>query len=99
MNECGESVCKARRVTAPWRVGDVVHRRPVHPNRYSLDGLRWLEAAGWAGAPRLLSTEPNGTQQVTFMPGRVPWQQPVPAWAATDDALRRVAQLVRQSTT
>jgi aminoglycoside phosphotransferase (APT) family kinase protein len=74
----------------------VVHRRPVDPSRYGLDGLRFFEAAGWTGAPRLLSSEATGTQQVTFLPGRVPWAQPTPAWAVTEDALHRVAQLVRE---
>lgn len=84
------------RVTNPLRVRDEVHRRPDEPNPRALAGLRWFEAAGWTGAPRLLSVEPDGTQRLTFLPGQVPWQQPVPPWAVTQDALTRVAQLVRE---
>jgi Phosphotransferase enzyme family len=84
------------RVSPPRRVGAVVHRRPVQTNLHALEALRWFEAAGWGGAPRLLSTDPNAEQVVTFLPGRVPWPQPTPAWAATADALTGIAHLVRQ---
>lgn len=83
-------------MTGPVRVGDVVHRHPVRPNLDATAALRWFEAAGWAGAPHALATGSDGEQTVTFLPGRVPWQQPIPTWAATDQALTRVARLVRE---
>ena len=83
-------------MSGPVRAGDVVHRRPLRPNLAATSALRLLQAAGWPGAPRLLATRSDGGQTVTFLPGRVPWQQPVPAWAVTDQAMVGVARLVRE---
>ncbi len=84
------------RVTRPRRVDGRVERRPARPHPSALAALRRFEAAGWDGAPRLVTVAPDGLEILTFLPGRVPWQHPVPAWASTDDALADVARLVRQ---
>ena len=64
--------------------------------------LRHLEAAGFAGAPRVLGTE-NNREVLTFIDGDVamdPRWQPghghrLPPYARTDTALRGAAKLIR----
>ena len=65
--------------------------------------LRYLEAAGFAGAPRVLGTE-NNREVLTFIDGDVaadPCWQPghghrLPPYARTDAALRGAAKLIRK---
>jgi len=84
------------RVTGAVRVGGTVQRRPRRAHPRALAVLRWFDDIGWAGAPRVVSAEPGGPEVLTYLPGRVPWQHPLPAGAVSDDALSGVARLVRQ---
>jgi hypothetical protein len=78
------------------RVGDTVRRTagPWTPSVHAL--LRHLEAAGFAGAPRAIGFDDRGREVLSYLPGDVigttrPW----PAWVHSDDALRQVAEWVR----
>jgi hypothetical protein len=58
--------------------------------------LRYLEDAGFAGAPRAIGFDDNGREVVTYLPGRtvgveVPW----PAWVYSDAALVQVGHWLR----
>lgn len=83
-------------MTAVVQVGETVQRRPPRAHPRALAVLRWFEDSGWDGAPRVVSAEPGGLEVLRYLPGRVPWEHPLPAWAVSDDAVCGVAQLVRQ---
>lgn len=84
------------RVTRPKLVDGKVVRAPTRPNPVARAAMRWFQASGWDGAPRLLAVRPDGSEVLSYLPGRVPWVEPVPSWASTDIALAGVAHLVRQ---
>lgn len=70
------------------RIGDTV-RRPVEawtPAVHSL--LRYLEEAGFRGAPRVLGTDESGREILTFLPSE-------PVWPYSNEVLVATAQLVR----
>lgn len=69
-----------RRPTGPWTPG-------VHAL------LRHLEAAGFAGAPRVLGFDEQDREILTFVGGTVIW--PEAPELVTDAALAEVAQLIR----
>ena len=77
------------------RVGDTV-RRPqtaASPGVHAL--LRHLERVGFDGAPRLLGTDDQGREVLSFVPGTAA-TPPYPPWALTDAALGSVADLLRR---
>lgn len=75
------------------RVGDTVVR-PAAPCREATHALlAHLRAAGFAGAPSLLSAGPD-TETLTYLPG-TPAVPPLAAEFVTDDALASVAALLR----
>jgi hypothetical protein len=77
-----------------FRVGDTV-RRPSGPHTESVHVLlRHLAERGFAGAPRVVGSDPHG-EILGYIPGRAPATDPVPAWALTDAALRSVGRLLR----
>jgi hypothetical protein len=77
------------------RVGDTV-RRPVRPHSAAVHALlRHLERAGFDAAPRFLGIDDRGRETLTYVPGATP-PQPLPAYAAGDDALAGVARLLRR---
>ncbi len=78
------------------RVGETV-RRPRRPWSDSVAAyLRHLEAVGFDGAPRYLGVDARGRDILEFVPGDVPGQPVVEAWAAADEALVAVAKLLRR---
>lgn len=77
------------------RRGDTV-RRPLRPTSASTHALlRHLAEVDFDGAPRLLGTDDQGREVLTFIPGEAV-TPPYPAWALTDEALRSVAVLLRR---
>jgi hypothetical protein len=73
-----------RRPTGPWT--PAVHALLAH-----------LEAAGLAGAPRVLGTDPEGREVLTYLPGAtVGGQRPWPAWVHGDAALAQVGAWLRR---
>jgi Phosphotransferase enzyme family len=77
------------------RVGNTV-RRPqtaASPAIHAL--LRHLERVGFDGAPRLLGTDDEGREVLSFVPGDAA-TRPYPPWALTDAALTSVADLLRR---
>ncbi|XRQ12429.1 phosphotransferase [Actinomadura welshii] len=77
------------------RVGDTV-RRPLGPHSPAVHGmLRYLEAVGFGGAPRVLGIDERGREVLSWVPGEVP-HRPLAAFVVTDDALRGVGRLLRR---
>jgi len=77
------------------RVADTV-RRPqsaASPAIHAL--LRHLERVGFDGAPRLLGTDDEGREVLSFVAGAAA-TFPYPPWALTDAALGSVADLLRR---
>jgi hypothetical protein len=77
------------------RIGDTVRRPHQDSSERVAAYLRHLEAAGFDGAPRYLGRDAIGRDVLTFLTGDVPGS-PVEPWAAADDVLPGVAQLVRR---
>lgn len=77
------------------RVGDTVRRpqTPASPAVHAL--LRHLERVGFDGAPRLLGTDDQGREVLSFVAGEAA-TPPYPAWARSDTALASVADLLRR---
>src|SRR3954451_9394594 len=76
------------------RVGDTV-RRPRTSASPAVHGLlRHLERVGFDGAPRLLGTDDQGREILSFV-DRVAATPPCPAWARSDAALASLADLLR----
>ncbi|WP_084965466.1 phosphotransferase [Thermoactinospora rubra] len=74
------------------RIGDTV-RRPTGPHTAKVHALlRHLEHAGFQGAPRVVGTDAQGREILTFIPGTAG----LTAASATDEALVRLAALVRE---
>jgi hypothetical protein len=78
------------------RIGDAVHRST--PGNTFIHGLlRYLEAQGFAGAPRFLGMDAHGRERLSFLPGDVPGNaypdcDPL-IWS--DEALVQTARLLR----
>jgi Ser/Thr protein kinase RdoA (MazF antagonist) len=73
------------------RVGDTV-RRPANPSTPVVHALlRHLEAAGFAGAPRVVGMDGLGREILTYIPGTAGLN---PA-TATDEALANLAGMLR----
>ena len=76
------------------RVGDTV-RRPAGPWTAAVhELLRYLEAVGFEGAPRVIALD-GDVEILSFVPGAVAIP-PFPAWSASDDLLLSVADLQRR---
>src|SRR5215831_7364277 len=74
-------------------IGGVIHKRasPWTPTVHAL--LRYLEEAGFPGAPRALGFDSSGREMLSYLPGetigdRMPW----PAWASADSMLVQVGR-------
>lgn len=85
-----EGGCQTRGVV---RVGDTV-RRPRHArSEYVHALLRHLEAAGFDGAPRLLGSDEQGREVLSYLPGETLPRSP---FELSDARVRSAAQLVRR---
>src|ERR1039458_5457910 len=78
-------------------IDGVIHKRasPWTPTVHAL--LRYLEEAGFPGAPRALGFDSSGREMLSYLPGetigdRVPW----PAWVWADSMLVQVGQWLRR---
>jgi len=77
------------------RIGDTVRRPRLAGSDLVEAALRFLEDAGFDGAPRFLGIDAQGRQALSFVPGQVagrPW----PDWIADDERIVSVAGLVRR---
>ena len=75
------------------RVGDTV-RRPIGPNSLFVhDLLRYLEASGFSGAPRLLGVDEKGREILSFVDGEVPHDHSM--YSPSEPRLVKVATLIR----
>lgn len=76
------------------RVGDTV-RRPTGPNfLFVHDLLRYLEASGFSGAPRLLGVDERGREVLSFVEGEVPHDPSL--YSPSEPRLLKVAALIRR---
>ena len=78
-------------------IDGVIHKRasPWTPTVHAL--LRYLEEAGFPGAPRALGFDSSGREMLSYLPGetigdRDPW----PAWVWADSMLVQVGQWLRR---
>jgi hypothetical protein len=78
-------------------IDGVIHKRasPWTPTVHAL--LRYLEEAGFPGAPRALGFDSSGREMLSYLPGetiggRMPW----PAWVSADSMLAQVGQWLRR---
>jgi hypothetical protein len=78
-------------------IDGVIHKRasPWTPTVHAL--LRYLEEAGFSGAPRALGFDSSGREMLSYLPGetigdRMPW----PAWVSADSMLVQVGQWLRR---
>jgi hypothetical protein len=77
------------------RFGDVV-RRPANENSTTIHALlRHVRRAGFDGVPEPLSLIPGGEEELTFIPGEVPFP-PFPTWSQSDDALASTVELLKR---
>ncbi|MDV7215041.1 phosphotransferase [Streptomyces prunicolor] len=77
------------------RVGETVRRTPSERSRYVTALLALFERSGWPGAPRFLGTDERGREVFRYVEGRAAVTPDERSAARTDDALIRVARLVR----
>ncbi|MEU4243544.1 phosphotransferase [Actinoplanes sp. NPDC026619] len=78
-------------------IDGVVHKpsSPSTPTVHAL--LRFLEEAGFEGAPRVLGLDEQGRQKLTFLAGEmIGGQDPWPAWATADSTLVQVGRWLRR---
>jgi len=77
------------------RIADTVRRprTPASPAIHAL--LRHLERVGFDGAPRVLGTDDQGREVLSFVAGEAA-TPPYPPWALSDTALASVADLLRR---
>jgi len=76
------------------RVGNTV-RRPTGPHSpFVHDLLRYLEAVGFEGAPRLLGVDERGREILTFVEGEVPHDHG--EYSPADARLANVASMIRR---
>jgi aminoglycoside phosphotransferase (APT) family kinase protein len=78
------------------RIGHTV-RRPVGERAGFVHALlRWLEEQGWAGSPRFLGLDERGREVLSFVDGEVAWEPARRVAVASEPALVRLAELVRE---
>ena len=78
-------------------IDGVVHKPSSQPTPTVHALLRYLEVAGFEGAPRALGFDGQGRQMLTYLPGetigdRHPW----PPWATADSMLLQVGRWLRR---
>ncbi|MGE0151946.1 MAG: phosphotransferase [Reyranellaceae bacterium] len=61
-----------RVTTGVVRIGDTVRRPMASDRTLQQDFLRFLQARGFAGAPRFLGRDEKGREILSFLPGQVP---------------------------
>lgn len=92
-SQAGEAEVLAGRVTEFVRVGDTV-LRPASANTESMRQLLvHLERSGFAGAPRVVGTQPDGGAVLTWIDGWVPTD--FEGWRLDRGALQSVGELLR----
>ncbi len=77
------------------RVGDVVIR-PANEHSATIHALlRHVRSAGFAGVPEPSAFDPGGEEQLTYIPGVVPFP-PFPTWSQADAILGSTVALLRR---
>lgn len=85
------------RTTGAVRVAETI-RKPAQPWSASVQAvLGHLEAAGFDGAPRTRGFDKQGSEILTYLPGRTVGEQlPWPEWVYSDTALTQVGRWLRR---
>ncbi|MFJ9620025.1 phosphotransferase [Streptomyces noursei] len=78
------------------RVGTTVRRPSSGRASFVHELLRLFEQRAWTGAPRFLGFDEEGREILDYVDGRVAWTPDLRREACSDEALVRVAQLVRE---
>lgn len=86
-----EIALRGGQIASPVRVGDTVRRRPGRDLALQHALLAHLAARGFAGAPRFLGRDEQGRDILTWLPGRVPYDE----GDFTDSQLGAAARLLR----
>ncbi len=76
------------------RIGETVRREPGRAPDAMIETLRYLETAGFAGAPQVLGRDSAGRWILSYLAGDVA-MPPYQAWVAEDALLSSVAELLR----
>ncbi len=91
-----EQVLGGGAVNEVVRVGATVRRTAGERSPYVRELLALFERAGWEGAPRFLGTDERGREMFGYIEGRAAVGARERVAACTDEALVRIAQLVRE---
>ncbi|WP_377269047.1 phosphotransferase [Peterkaempfera sp. SMS 1(5)a] len=91
----GESVLHGGFVNRVVRIGDTVRRTPSERSPFVRELLDLFERHGWSGAPRHLGEDEQGRETLTHIDGRAALTPDQVRAAGSDEALARVARLVR----
>jgi aminoglycoside phosphotransferase len=78
-------------------IDNVIHKRasPWTPTVHAL--LRYLQDAGFDGAPRALGFDDHGREMLSYLPGEtIGERDPWPEWASADAMLSQVGQWLRR---
>lgn len=78
------------------RIGATVRRPSGHWTPAVHDLLRYLEAAGFAESPRVLGSDGQGREILSFIEGETTMQHPWPDWAWAEDTLAQAGRLLRR---
>lgn len=91
-----EEVLAGGYVNVVVRIGDTVRRSTSERVEFCHALLQFLEARRWAGSPRLLGTDEQGREILSFLDGHCAYAREQPAGVRSDESLIRVAELVRE---
>lgn len=83
------------RFSRPIRMGEEVHRRPMHDNTEVHRLLEHLEAVGFELAPRFLGVTDEGIERLSYIEGQTGYP-PLPAVLRSNEALQNVARAIKR---
>jgi hypothetical protein len=83
-------------VNAVVRIGDTVQRPLARRCDFVHPLLDFLEKHSWDGAPRLLGTDEQGREILSYLNGHVAWEAEQSAAVASDESVVRIGELIRQ---
>src|SRR5262245_57894313 len=83
-------------VSSVVRVGDTVHRSTGRWTEGVHGLLRHLEEVGFEGVPRVLGSDDQGREVLTFLEGTVPHDTPWPDHVWSDGTLVDVGRWLRR---
>lgn len=91
-----ETYLEGGAVSGAVRIGSTVRRTPSARSAYARELLTLFEKRGWRGAPRFLGLDEQGRETLGYVAGRAAVTPEQRIAARDDEALVRVARLVRE---